>query len=172
MINAIKDKRARRHQTSKLPRGKNGGIELILLQDVDKLGKIGDLVEVKRGYAVNYLIPQGQAAVATEKTRQLAEARKAEAAAAHAKKIADAQEIVKKLATSPLTLTATTDDNGNLYGSIYKKEIAAALKEKGIEVKADNIGLEGPIKVTGFYSIPVRVFEGIEGKVDITVDRA
>ena len=165
MINAIKDKRARRHQTSKLPKGKNGGIELILLHEIDKLGKIGDLVEVKRGYAVNYLIPQGLAAVATEKTRQLAEA-------AHAKKIADAQEIVKKLAASPLTLTATTDDNGNLYGSIYKKEIAAALKEKGIEVKADNIGLEGPIKVTGFYSIPIRLFEGIEGKVDITVDRA
>ena len=158
MINAIKDKRARRHQTSKLPTGKNGGVELILLHEIDKLGKIGDLVEVKRGYAVNYLIPQGLAAVATEKTRAIAAARKAEAEAAHA--------------TSPLTLTATTDDNGNLYGSIYKKEIAAALKEKGIEVKADSIGLEGPIKVTGFYSIPIRLFEGIEGKVDITVDRA
>ncbi len=89
MINAIKDKRARRHQTSKLPKGKNGGIELILLHEIEKLGKIGDLVEVKRGYAVNYLIPQGLAAVATEKTRAIAAARKAEAEAAHAKKIAD-----------------------------------------------------------------------------------
>ena len=113
MINAIKDKRARRHQTNKLPTGKNGGIELILLQEVDKLGKIGDLVEVKRGYAVNFLIPSGAAAVATEKARQLAEARKAEQKAAHDKKVAAAQDTVKKLAANPLTLTATTDDNGN-----------------------------------------------------------
>ena len=172
MINAIKDKRARRHQTNKLPTGKNGGIELILLQEIDNLGKIGDLVEVKRGYAVNFLIPSGAAAVATEKARQLAEARKAEQKAAHDKKVAAAQDTVKKLAANPLTLTATTDDNGNLYGSIYKKEVAKALQEKGIEVSPEQVGLEGPIKVTGFYSVPIRLFEGIEGKIDITVDRA
>ncbi|MGI5832715.1 MAG: 50S ribosomal protein L9 [Thermoguttaceae bacterium] len=171
MINAIKEKRARRRQMNRLPRGKNGGIELILIHNVEKLGKVGDLVEVKRGYAINYLIPQGLAAVATEKARELVAARKAEQEAAHAKKVAAAQEMIKKLAASPLTLTATTDDKGNLYGSIYKREVAQALQEKGFEISADQVGLDGPIKVTGFYSIPIRLFEGAEGKVDITVDR-
>ena len=81
-------------------------------------------------------------------------------------------EMIKKLAASPLlTLTATTDDKGNLYGKDLQERSCPSPQEKGFEISADQVGLDGPIKVTGFYSIPIRLFEGAEGKVDITVDR-
>ena len=171
MINAIKNKRARRHHGTRLPIGPNGGVQLLLTQNVAGLGKAGDMVEVKTGYAKNYLIPQGLATIATEKHREMVEKRKAELEEIRRQKIADAQALAGKIAVSPLMMTAKTNDEGNLYGSIYKDEIAKALQEKGFDVAPAQVGLDGPIKVTGIYKVPVRLFEGVEASLDVTVNR-
>lgn len=171
MIKAVKDKRARRHHGTRLPVGPNGGIQLLLIANVTDLGKAGDLVEVKPGYAKNYLIPQGLATVATEQHRRQLEERKAQLEELHRQKVADCQALAAQIKANPLRLTAKTNDEGNLYGSIYKDEISKALKAKGLDVAPSQVGLEGPIKVTGIYEVPINLCEGVDAKLDVTVDR-
>ena len=145
-------------------------MKIILLQDVENLGKAGDLKEVANGYARNYLLPRRLAAGATaalisnRTQRVAAEQRKLE-------KQAEAnKEQAERLGTITLTFKARVGTQGRLYGSITSQDIAAALREvEHITVDRRMIELPDPIRSLGTFSVPVKIATRLEPKITVNV---
>ena len=134
------------------------GTELLLLSDVEKLGKAGDVVKVADGYARNYLLPQDLAApVSKHALRRLEKLRKEREEVSRIQ-LAEAKEKASKLDNASVTLRAKTVDGTRLYGSIQAADIAAAL-ETGQKITVDKaqIALDEPIKETGTFDIAVKL---------------
>ncbi|MDD2461168.1 MAG: 50S ribosomal protein L9 [Kiritimatiellia bacterium] len=132
--------------------------ELLLLSDIDKLGKAGDVVKVADGYARNYLLPQDLAApVSKHALRRLEKLRKEREEVSRIQ-LAEAKEKASKLDNASVTLRAKTVDGTRLYGSIQAADIAAAL-ETGQKITVDKaqIALDEPIKETGTFDIAVKL---------------
>jgi large subunit ribosomal protein L9 len=147
-------------------------MEVILRQDVDKLGKAGEVVAVKNGYGRNYLIPKGLAYVATarNKTRVTAEAtRRGEIVAAEK---ADAEALAEKLTAADLTFTANVGEGDKLFGSITAADIAEKLKELGYPIDKRSIELHEPIKMIGVYRVPVRLHPEVHPELRVWVVKA
>lgn len=144
-------------------------IELILRDDVSSLGKAGDLVRVKPGYARNFLLPRGLAFEATEgnKKRIAAESRARDAAAASDRAAAEA--LAARIGGTALEFTAKSGEDGKLFGSITAGDIAEQLEAKGITVDKRRIELEHPLKLLGFHSVPVRLHHDVQGEVKVNV---
>lgn len=137
----------------RLPKGKNGGIQLLLIQNVDHLGKTGDVVEVRRGYALNYLLPQGLATVATEHHRRMVEKHKARLLEIERARLSSLRQLAEQIGKQSVTIEANANDEGHLYGSVGATEIVDALKQAGFTVTADQVRLEGPLKELGLYTV-------------------
>ncbi|HPZ07168.1 MAG TPA: 50S ribosomal protein L9 [Candidatus Eremiobacteraeota bacterium] len=131
-------------------------MKVILVEDVSKLGKLGDIVKVARGYARNYLIPRNIALEATEgNIRHMEEKKKVHAKRAR-KRIQEAVKLVSKLEGIKLVIRARVGEEGKLYGSITSKDIAEKLlSDHGIEVDRRKIVLDEPIKIVGHYNVPI-----------------
>jgi large subunit ribosomal protein L9 len=138
-------------------------MEIILLQDVDKLGKKGDLANVSEGYARNFLLPRKVAEIATPgriaKVRQIMEER-----AAHAQREADrAEETREMLSKTVLTITAPVGSGDRLFGSVTNQDIADALfTARKLRVDKRKVDLEEPIKTVGTYMVKVEVHNSVE----------
>ena len=115
-------------RAKRLPSGPHGGIELLLVQPVEHLGKQGDVVEVKRGYAMNYLIPQGLATIASDHHKRMVEKHRAQLEAIDRARLAGLQTLAVELARQSITIEANANDEGHLYGSVGAPEVANALK--------------------------------------------
>jgi large subunit ribosomal protein L9 len=145
-------------------------MKVILLQDVEGLGKAGDLKEVANGYARNYLLPRQLAAgatpglIANRAQRIVAEQRKLE-------KLAEQNKLqAERLGQVTLTFKARVGSQGRLYGSITSQDIAAALREvEHITIDRRSIDMSEPIRTTGSFTVPVRVASGIEPKLTVNV---
>lgn len=144
-------------------------IELILRDTVASLGKAGDLVRVKPGYARNFLLPRGLAFEATEgnKKRIAAESKSRDAQASAER--AAAQEIADKLAQASLTFTAKSGEDGKLFGSITAGDIAEQLATQGVTIDKRRIELEHPLKHLGFHTVVVRLHHDVQGEVKVNV---
>jgi large subunit ribosomal protein L9 len=144
-------------------------IELILRQDVPSLGKAGQVVRVKPGYARNFLLPNGLAfeATAGNKKRIDAEAKARDAQAASER--AEAQEIATRLGATSLNFTAKAGEDGKLFGSITSSDIAHELAAKGFTIDKRRIELEHPLKHLGFHSVPVRLSHDVQAEIRINV---
>jgi large subunit ribosomal protein L9 len=144
-------------------------IEVILREDVKSLGRAGELVKVKPGYARNFLLPQGLAFEATEgnKKRIAAEARARSTRLAGER--SDAEALAARLGALTVTLTGKAGEEGKLFGSITAQDIAGALAAQGIEVDRRKIELEHPIKALGYHSVPVRLHPDVHGEVKVNV---
>ena len=145
-------------------------MKVILLQDVDGLGKAGDLKEVANGYARNYLLPRHFAAGATPSLianriqRIAAEQRKLE------KQAETNRQQAERLGQISLTFKAKVGSQGRLYGSITSQDIAAALREsENITVDRRSIDLPNPIRTVGTFNIPVKVATKLEPKITVNV---
>ena len=137
-------------------------MQVILIKDVENLGYANDIVEVRPGYANNYLIPQGYAKSATASARKvLAENLK------QAKLIADAEALAAKLAEIALTITAKAEE-GRIFGSVTAANVAEALNEKGIAVDRKSISVD-PVKTIGAYEAAVKLYKGISATVKFEV---
>lgn len=133
-------------------------MDVILLDKVGKLGKIGDKVAVKPGFGRNYLIPQGKAVPATAENLKEFEARRAELEAAAAEKVAEAEKRAEKLQDVVVTITANAGDEGKLFGSIGTKDIADAVTAAGHEVDKSEVRLpEGTLREVGEYDIDIQL---------------
>ena len=165
----VRNKRARSaYRTGKrLPKGPNGGIQLLLIQSVDSLGKQGEVVEVKPGYAKNYLIPQGLATIATDHHRRMIEKHKAELAALRKKQLENLHSLAEQISQTSVTIEANANEEGRLYGSIGAEEIVHALKNEGIAIATDNVRLDGPLRELAQYS--VRIYLGHEVETSLKV---
>src|SRR5215468_2596924 len=120
-------------QRNKVHKGKNGGMQLVLTEDVPYLGKQGDVVEVKPGYGRNYLVPRGMATVPTPHNLRLLERYKIRVNQAREARIADLRALAEQLSKmAGITVEANANDEGHLYGSVGAAEIARGLKAKGM----------------------------------------
>lgn len=141
-------------------------MQVILLEDVDKVGLRGDVVDVARGYARNYLVPRRLAEEAT--TARVAELEKRDSLRAHheAATVEQAREIAAVLEQTELRFEMKAGPTGSLFGSVTATNIADALwAEKKVRVDRRRIGLEQPIKEVGRFAVPVDVFEDV--RVDV-----
>lgn len=171
MPNTTKQKKIARKpfRAKRAPKGERGGFQLLLIQSVDKLGKQGEVVEVKRGYAVNYLIPQGLATIATEHHKRMVEKHKAQLAELERNRLQKLQTLAEQLKTLEINIEANASDAGQLYGSVTSQNISVALKAKGYHIAPEMIILEGPLKVLGRYTVKIRLHSEIETELKVWV---
>ncbi len=144
-------------------------MKLILREDVENLGKGGELVEVKPGYGRNFLLPRGLAVLANPKNVRELDHQKSVAAAKAAKLKASAQAVAKRLADTPVTLKRKVGEQDKLYGSVTALDVAEALAARGLEIDRRSIDLAEPIKSVGDFDVPVKLHSEVVGKVKVTV---
>jgi large subunit ribosomal protein L9 len=144
-------------------------MEVILREDIKTLGKAGELVKVKPGYARNYLLPKGLAYEATEGNRKriLAES-KARAARAE-QESGEARALAQQLSGVSLTLKRKAGEGDRLFGSITAQDVADALAAQGHAVDKRRIELEHPIKTVGQHNVPVRLHHDVIAEIRVTV---
>jgi large subunit ribosomal protein L9 len=144
-------------------------MEVILREDVKSLGKAGELVKVKPGYARNYLLPKGLAYEATEGNRKriLSESRARAARMAEERGAADA--IAARLSGLTVTIARKAGEGDRLFGSITAQDIAEALAAAGQAVDKRKIELEHPIKSLGTHKVPVRLHHEVQAELTVTV---
>ena len=153
----------------RLPKGENGGIQLLLIHNVEHLGKQGDLVEVKAGYALNYLLPQGLATVATEHHRRMVEKHREKLRAIELEKLSEYRVLAEELGKQSITIEANANDEGHLYGSVGAPEIVDGLKSAGFSLAQDQIRLEGPLKELGLYTVKVHLHSEVDASLKVWV---
>ncbi len=170
MVKTKSNKKAKvPHRSKRLPKGAGGGIELLLVQSVEHLGRQGDVVEVKRGYALNYLIPQGMATIATDHHKRMVAKHRAQLEALEKAKMAEIRALADDLARQSITIEANANDEGHLYGSVGATEISNALKRNNFHIAADQVRLVGPLKELGLYTIPIHLYGDVNAEVKIWV---
>lgn len=153
----------------RLPRGKHNGVELLLIQTVDHVGQQGDVVEVKRGYALNYLLPQGLATIATDHHKRMVEKHRARLQEIQNARMANLRELAGNLAQQSVTIEANANDEGHLYGSVGAVEIVQALKRNEVTITADQVRLKGPLKELGLYTVNVHLGHEVEAELKVWV---
>jgi large subunit ribosomal protein L9 len=153
----------------RLPKGLHGGIQLLLIQNVDHLGKTGDIVEVRAGYANNYLLPQGLATLASDHHRRMVEKHKAKLLEIEKQRLSSLRGLADQISRQSVTIEANANDEGHLYGSVGAVEIVDALKQAGFTVTNDQVRLEGPLKELGLYTVRIRLHQEIESELKVWV---
>ena len=153
----------------RLPRGPHGGVELLLVQAVEHLGQQGDVVEVKLGYAFNYLLPHGLATIATDHHRRMVDKHKARLLEIQRTRLAGLQALADSLSHQSVTIEANANEEGHLYGSVGPADIANALKRLDIGVTADQVRLQGPLKELGLYTVKIHLGHDVEGELKVWV---
>ncbi len=151
------------------PRGERGGIELLLIQTVEHLGKPGDVVDVKRGYANNYLLPQGLATIATDHHKRMVEKHKAKLLEIERSRLAGLQAIADAIGRQSVTIEANANDEGHLYGSVGAVDIANALKQHEFQITPDQVRLEGLLKELGLYTVRIHMGHEIDAELKVWV---
>ena len=142
-------------------------MEIILIKDVENLGYANDIVNVRPGYANNYLIPQGFAKAATASAKKVLAENLRQRAHKDAKILADAQALAEKIENLAFTLTAKAEEE-KIFGSITSADLAAALAEKGIEVDRKTISLDA-VKTLGEYTATVKLHREVKATVKFSV---
>ena len=144
-------------------------MKVILKEDIPKLGRMGETVEVARGYGRNYLIPQGKAVVATHRSLKALEhqlsliQRKADLFRT------DAEGLAERISGVTLTLSRKVVDEDKLYGSVSVSDIAQALEEAGVDIERKMIKLDEPIKTLGEYRVPIRFHAEVTAEINLQV---
>lgn len=144
-------------------------VQVILRQVVDDLGDIGDVVDVKPGYARNFLIPHGMAYEATDANRRRFEEERRHILERSARDLDRARAAAERIEGQSVSFTVRAGEEGKLFGSVTASDIAAALGEKGIEVDRHLIRLEEPIKQLGVYKVTVRLHSEVRPEVTVWV---
>jgi len=144
-------------------------MKIILLQDVENLGKKDEIKEVADGYARNFLLPKKLAIIATKGAIKQLELKKEIEAKKAEKELMKIQEIAKNLDGLEIEIPVKIDENGQIYGSITALKLSKILKEKGFDISKKQIKLEEPIKEVGEYDIVVELPHGLEAKVKVIV---
>ena len=142
-------------------------MQVILIKDVEKLGYANDIVDVKPGYANNYLLPQGYAKVATESAKKVLAENLRQRAHKEAKILADAQALAEKIENLQFTLTAKAEEE-KIFGSITSADLAGALAEKGIEVDRKTITLDA-VKTLGEYEATIKLHKEVKATIHFSV---
>jgi large subunit ribosomal protein L9 len=144
-------------------------MKVILRQDHEKLGEAGEVVNVKPGFARNYLIPQGLAMSASPQNRKRFENEKKQLNWRKEQEKRRAEELAAKLENVSCTITVQVGEEDRLFGSVTSQHIAESLQAQSYEIDKRKIILDEPIKSLGIYSVPIKLFQDIEAKVKVWV---
>jgi large subunit ribosomal protein L9 len=144
-------------------------MKVVLRQDHESLGSAGDIVNVKAGFARNYLIPQGYALIATPRNIQRFENEKKQQNWMREKEKRNALEMAKKLENISCTIAVQVGEEEKLFGSVTSQNIADNLEAQGYPIDKRKVLLEEPIKSLGIYSIPIKLHPDVEAKVKVWV---
>ena len=143
-------------------------IHVVLTEDLSNLGKSGELVRVRPGFARNYLIPRGLAVSATEENKSRIEHEKKVAESRAAKTRAAATELSQKLGSVKLTISRPVGENDKLYGSVTARDIEEALGQQGYSVDRRRIDTE-PLKALGTFQVPIHLATSVTATIEVTV---
>jgi large subunit ribosomal protein L9 len=144
-------------------------VEVILKEDIANVGKIGEIVRVRDGYARNYLLPRGLVLIANKKNLKTFEHQKKMVADQKQKIMRHAQAVGDQLAGVSLTIAMRTGEEGRLFGSVTNIQIEKALKSRGLNVDRRKIQLNEPIKTLGEYEIPIRLAADVTVPLKLSV---
>ncbi len=147
-------------------------VQVILRKDVEKLGRVGDVVKVRAGYARNYLLPQGIAYPVSADNIKRIQAERERARQEEERRLEEIKSFGEKLASTSVTIEAKAED-GHLFGSVTAQMVVDALKEeRGLEIPAKAVKLEHPLKEIGVYDVPVHLHTGVEVNLKVWVVEA
>jgi len=144
-------------------------MKVILKETIESLGIIGSEVTVAKGYARNYLLPQGKAVLATPENRMQLAQERVKIDLQIAKERSTAEELAKRIEDVICQIPVKVSEGGTLYGSVQIKDIVNSLKEMEITVDKRQINMKESIKQTGTYQIPIRLYQGVEPKISIEI---
>jgi large subunit ribosomal protein L9 len=147
-------------------------MELLLKKNVDKLGRVGDVVKVRDGFARNYLLPMGFAIPVTKANLILIEKEKELAAAEEHKRVSDLKDLAGRLKDASIRIEARANEQGHLFGSVAATQICAALVEKGFPIEERMIKLEQPLKEIGVFDVKLHLHAEAEATVKVWVIQA
>jgi large subunit ribosomal protein L9 len=144
-------------------------MDVILREDVEKLGTRGQLVKVAPGYARNFLLPNKMAVAATESNKKIVEQERQAHLRREAKVEGEAKDLGKMLAAVEITISQKAGENDQLFGSVTSKDIAEALEKQGYTIERRKIALEEPIKTLGEFKVPVRLHREVTSEITVHV---
>lgn len=147
-------------------------MQVILLERVAKLGQMGEVVNVKQGYARNFLLPQGKALRASDANIKAFEAQKAQLEARNLETKAEAEKLAEKLDGQVFVVIRSASDAGALYGSVTPRDAAEAATEAGFSIDRKQVALIAPIKDLGMHTLSVRLHPEVEAKIVLNVARS
>jgi len=160
----------RKNKHSHLVKGRNGNIKLVLTEDVMHLGQQGSVIEVRPGYANNFLVPRGLATIPTQHNLKLLEIYKVKQEKGALARIADLKALADQINKfAGITIESRVTGDNTLYGSVSSPEIVRALKEKGMVIDYDMVKLEGPIKETGLFAVKLNLGHDIDCELKVMV---
>ena len=144
-------------------------MEVILRQDVEKLGSRGQMVRVASGYARNFLLPNKIAVAATESNRKIVEQERQAHVRKEAKLVGEAEDLAKLVNGVVITISQKAGENDQLFGSVTPKDIAEALEAKHFTIDRRKIQMDEPIKQLGEFKVPVRLHKDVTAEVTVIV---
>jgi len=147
-------------------------MKVILKENIETLGNIGDIVKVAPGYARNYLVPKGYAVEATTRNAKALEHTKRQMEYKKNKVLESAKNLLEKIEATPLTLVHQAGEADKLFGSVTNMELAEALKNRGLEIDRKIILLSDPIKSLGEYEVPVKLHPDVIATLKVVVTKA
>jgi large subunit ribosomal protein L9 len=147
-------------------------MDVILLERIERLGQMGDVVNVKPGFARNFLFPQKKALRANKENRAYFESRRTELEANNLKRRDEAQAVAKKMDGLKLVIVRQAGEGGQLYGSVSARDIADELSKQGYQVERAQVLLNAPVKVLGMFKTPVRLHPDVKIEIEFTVARS
>ena len=145
-------------------------MQVILLQDVDKLGNRGQTVSVADGYGRNFLLPKKMAVRATTQNKKWADQQRVRFLKQTAKEKAEAEELAKLVAEVSLTFTRKSGEHGQLFGSVTAIDVAEGMAARGFKIDRRKILLDPPIKLLGEYDVPIRLHREVTAPVKVKVE--
>jgi large subunit ribosomal protein L9 len=146
-------------------------MKILLKQDVHKIGKKGEILEVKEGYARNFLIPNGLAVAASDgAVKQVEEEKKAQGRR-RTREVEESQALADKLKKLVITIQHKAGEEGKLFGSITSTEIAEVLKKKGFDVDKKKIILDEPIRFAGVYTVKLKLHSEVTAQLSLSVEK-
>ncbi len=147
-------------------------MQVILLERVAKLGQMGDVVNVKQGFARNFLLPQGKALRASEANMKAFEAQKAQLEARNLETRKEAEALAAKLDGTSYVVIRSASDGGALYGSVTPRDISEVVTEEGFSVNRGQVVLDSAIKLLGLHSVNVVLHPEVSARISINVARS
>jgi large subunit ribosomal protein L9 len=147
----------------------NRNVDVLLAEDVETLGKQGDIVRVKPGYARNFLLPNGLATIATEHNKRMVQRHQLRVAELQKQRLKQLKQLADNVSKYSVTLEANANKEGHLYGSVVANDISGALKSASYAVEPDHVMLEGPLKELGMYTIKISLDPEVQTEVKVWV---